>query len=171
MNTTNAGSTIAETSSVAITSMTPTTMLPTTMLPTTMPPTTVPPTTVPPTTMPPTTSTPCTSTDNCDGHYTCEPDTFLKVCMSGYSGTDCKTRSFSGSGKDTQCPPGNINGCLNNGHCFNESCCCEAMYEGTYCQSDVVVCMSSPCQYGGSCMDNYDSYTCLCPPGYYYPAL
>ena len=28
------------------------------------------------------------------------------------------------------------------------------------------MCQSQPCQNGGTCVDNIDSYTCNCVPGY-----
>ena len=32
--------------------------------------------------------------------------------------------------------------------------------------SDIDECVSSPCQNGGTCIDDVNSYTCLCAPGY-----
>jgi hypothetical protein len=32
--------------------------------------------------------------------------------------------------------------------------------------ADVDECASSPCQYGGTCVDGINGYTCNCAPGY-----
>ena len=34
----------------------------------------------------------CLETDDCTGHYTCDPDTGAKVCKAGWSGMDCTSR-------------------------------------------------------------------------------
>ena len=36
----------------------------------------------------------------------------------------------------------------------------------SYLISDIDECASSPCQNGGTCIDDVNSYTCLCAPGY-----
>jgi hypothetical protein len=31
----------------------------------------------------------CVPQDSCDGHYTCNPTNGAKICLPGYSGTQC----------------------------------------------------------------------------------
>ena len=35
-----------------------------------------------------------------------------------------------------------------------------------YIDSDIDECASSPCQNGGTCIDDVNTYTCLCASGY-----
>lgn len=105
--------------------------------------------------------------DNCTGHYNgCDSVTNAKICMNGYTGVNCDTRDFTGQGVDPECPAGqNINNCANGGHCFNGSCCCPPTHTNIYCTDVVIVCESSPCQNGGSCLDLSGSYQCFCETG------
>ena len=117
------------------------------------------------TTRQPTTTPPCVDTNDCTGHYTCDNRTHTKICNSGYIGINCTIRNFKKAGRDVECP--SLNLCLNGGQCFNGSCCCVPGYTGNYgyCESEVIECMSTPCQNGGSCMDLINSYTCYCTKG------
>ena len=105
---------------------------------------------------------PCEPTDSCDGHYTCDGATGQKVCLSGYDGTDCRSRAFTGA-RDPQCPAGGV--CDNGGTCWHNTCCCVAGYVGVVCQVRVVECLSQPCQHGGTCREELGAYTCQCPHG------
>ena len=151
-----------------ITTMDITTNSATTNLETTYPATTNPETTDPATTDPATTETltvkPCVDTNDCSGHYTCDMFTNDKLCLSDYTGVDCTTRAYSGSGNDPACPE-TFYQCLNEGHCFNASCCCPSDFTGTYCHEDVIQCLSNPCQNGGSCLQLVKEYSCVCVTG------
>lgn len=109
--------------------------------------------------------TACNATDSCDGHFTCAGPLGPKICLSGFNGTDCKTRTVAPA-QDPQCPA-NIGseGCKNQGTCFNGSCCCVAGYEGVLCEREILECASIPCQNGGKCVDEVNFYVCQCPTG------
>lgn len=38
-------------------------------------------------------------------------------------------------------------------------------FPGRNCETEVNECLSQPCQNGGSCVDELDSYSCRCPAG------
>uniref|UniRef100_A0A3B3QTF5 Sushi, nidogen and EGF like domains 1 n=1 Tax=Paramormyrops kingsleyae TaxID=1676925 RepID=A0A3B3QTF5_9TELE len=68
----------------------------------------------------------------------------------------------------------NLRPCMNGGRCINDcitgnpsfSCSCLAGFTGRTCHIDVDECASHPCQNGGLCKDQTNSYTCMCGPGY-----
>uniref|UniRef100_A0A8C6TT76 Sushi, nidogen and EGF-like domain-containing protein 1 n=1 Tax=Neogobius melanostomus TaxID=47308 RepID=A0A8C6TT76_9GOBI len=70
------------------------------------------------------------------------------------------------------CP--HLRPCLNGGQCIDDcitgnpsfTCSCLAGFTGRRCQIDVDECASNPCQNGGTCEDQINSYVCQCPPGY-----
>ena len=114
------------------------------------------------TAVPPTTAVPCQDTDSCEGHYTCNGE--QRVCRTGYTGEDCKTRNFTGLvGDDPQCP--SIGSCKGNGDCFNKSCCCYPGFTTEFCATEVIECDSNPCQNGGFCKDHVNGYNCSCVSG------
>ncbi|KRZ15387.1 Neurogenic locus notch -like protein 1 [Trichinella zimbabwensis] len=97
-------------------------------------------------------------------------NTFLIYSMHNYSTLTIEhVRQFH---KNRKCE---INLCANGGNCFfnehgNVQCECTTGYVGKYCQT-VDICMSNPCENGGSCdyrieEDEIVSFTCLCPPGF-----
>ena len=104
---------------------------------------------------------PCEHTNSCDGHYFCG-SAGQKYCSPGYTGPECKDRSYLGL-DDPECPSGFE--CRNGGTCWNKTCCCPAGFAGSYCQLDVLECLSQPCQNGGICKDEIAHYRCECVPG------
>uniref|UniRef100_A0A673LN32 Protein jagged-2 n=1 Tax=Sinocyclocheilus rhinocerous TaxID=307959 RepID=A0A673LN32_9TELE len=63
------------------------------------------------------------------------------------------------------------NVCGPHGRCISQSggnftCACQPGFTGTYCHENVNDCASSPCQSGGTCIDDIDSFRCVCPDGF-----
>uniref|UniRef100_A0A8C2KBY9 Delta-like protein n=1 Tax=Cyprinus carpio TaxID=7962 RepID=A0A8C2KBY9_CYPCA len=63
------------------------------------------------------------------------------------------------------------NVCGPHGRCISQSggnftCSCHPGFTGTYCHENVNDCASSPCQSGGTCIDDIDSFRCVCPAGF-----
>uniref|UniRef100_A0A8C1QM58 Delta-like protein n=1 Tax=Cyprinus carpio TaxID=7962 RepID=A0A8C1QM58_CYPCA len=63
------------------------------------------------------------------------------------------------------------NVCGPHGRCISQSggnftCSCHPGFTGTYCHENVNDCASSPCQSGGTCIDDIDSFHCVCPAGF-----
>ena len=120
----------------------------------------------------PTTEPPCESpSDTCDGHYTCDNATGIKICEDGWEGTECKDRLFTGPGPfDPECP--RLGGtCKNGGTCFNGSCCCPVGYEGDICHIDINECADpANCLNGAFCLegDGPGMFTCFCAQGKWY---
>jgi hypothetical protein len=50
------------------------------------------------------------------------------------------------------------------------ACTCVGGWEGTNCADDIDECESNPCQNGGLCVDELDTYGCFCAPGFRNPA-
>ena len=46
------------------------------------------------------------------------------------------------------------------------ACQCVPGYNGTLCDVNINECSPNPCQNGGTCTDDINSYTCSCVPGY-----
>ncbi|XP_025066105.1 neurocan core protein [Alligator sinensis] len=46
------------------------------------------------------------------------------------------------------------------------SCTCDPGFTGENCEIDIDDCLSSPCQNGGTCIDEINSFVCLCLPSY-----
>lgn len=44
--------------------------------------------------------------------------------------------------------------------------CIWDFFTGERCEIEVDECTSFPCQNGGSCVDNFISYSCVCPQGF-----
>ena len=108
---------------------------------------------------------PCNDTDDCSGHYTCDA-LGQRVCNEYWSGDDCTVREYDGPGLDTECPRlfASRLRCVN-GHCFNETCCCDDGYDGFLCENDIDECASNPCGNDGFCVNLVASYYCVCPDG------
>ena len=114
-----------------------------------------------------TTQWPCFPRDDCMGHYTCNNETDAQECLVGWTGNDCNTRDIAANVADSECPAGaGLTRCLNGGTCFDGACCCVDGYEGVLCQTQIIECLSAPCQNGGSCQDGIGYYTCVCPSGW-----
>lgn len=80
--------------------------------------------------------------------------------------TGIHTCAFFLTVPDSDCPPGYARiGCRNGGTCFDKQCCCPSGWMGEICEVEVLECISEPCQNGGSCKDEFDSYICFCLPG------
>ena len=45
----------------------------------------------------------------------------------------------------------------------SSTCACQPGTTGLYCQTDIDECFSSPCQNGGTCVDQLHGFACLCP--------
>uniref|UniRef100_A0A672QD65 Delta-like protein n=1 Tax=Sinocyclocheilus grahami TaxID=75366 RepID=A0A672QD65_SINGR len=63
------------------------------------------------------------------------------------------------------------NVCGPGGRCISQSggnftCACQPGFTGTYCHENINDCASSPCQNGGTCIDDIDSFRCVCPDGF-----
>jgi len=73
-------------------------------------------------------TTQCYAPNSCaEGHFYCNSDG-TKTCLAGwYPLTTCRMKNLS-SYLDPECPI--PTGCLNNGSCFNGSCCCPSTYTG-----------------------------------------
>ena len=61
--------------------------------------------------------------------------------------------------------------CRNKGLCyltpFNKVMCyCVPGYAGTYCQTDINECLSSPCLNNSTCVDHVNAFECKCKSGY-----
>lgn len=44
------------------------------------------------------------------------------------------------------------------------------IHSGGKCEVDINECESNPCHHGGTCIDQSNSYTCHCPPGWVGPS-
>lgn len=52
-------------------------------------------------------------------------------------------------------------------HILNRfSCQCQQGFTGTFCQTNINECQSSPCLNSGACLDGLARYTCQCPLGF-----
>uniref|UniRef100_A0A9J8BR52 FAT atypical cadherin 3a n=1 Tax=Cyprinus carpio carpio TaxID=630221 RepID=A0A9J8BR52_CYPCA len=61
--------------------------------------------------------------------------------------------------------------CLNSATCVSlpsggYSCSCSALYTGGRCETEISVCMPSPCQNGGVCKPIGNAFVCSCKRGY-----
>lgn len=95
-------------------------------------------------------SSPCLNNGRCvqDGYsYKCQ-------CPAHVSGDRCQYM---------YCSP---NPCLNQGMCeegvSGPICHCRG-FKGIYCNEDINECDSAPCSEGGTCINTYGSFDCLCP--------
>uniref|UniRef100_A0A4W3GEJ5 Neurogenic locus notch homolog protein 1 n=1 Tax=Callorhinchus milii TaxID=7868 RepID=A0A4W3GEJ5_CALMI len=137
-------------------------------------------------------STPCKNGARCvDG-----PNKYHCECAEGFEDTHCETDvneceqdpCHYGTCKDVianfecLCNPGytgrvcdiNINECqsqpcLNGATCQDRvdgyTCSCLKGTEGVNCETNLDDCASNPCEYG-NCIDQINSYDCVCEPGY-----
>ncbi|XP_071502570.1 uncharacterized protein [Diadema antillarum] len=92
-------------------------------------------------------------------HYECDPVTGEKVCLPGWTGSDCTVEI-------NECIP---NPCKNGAPCtdfIGDYCChCPIGTEGKNC-TDINECSENPCLNGGTCQDFVGSYHCVCPEHY-----
>ncbi|KTG37542.1 hypothetical protein cypCar_00014648, partial [Cyprinus carpio] len=128
-------------------------------------------------------SSPCQNGGRCRSlatGYECE-------CLYGYTGTNCELRDHcktstcqvidsctiavttNGTAKAVRHILSNV--CGPHGRCISQSggnftCSCHPGFTGTYCHENVNDCASSPCQSGGTCIDDIDSFHCVCPAGF-----
>ncbi|CAG09436.1 unnamed protein product, partial [Tetraodon nigroviridis] len=91
------------------------------------------------------------------------PGEFSCTCPPFFSGPFCSL-------PHDPCGPVH-NPCLNNSTCLTRSdgiasCRCPAGFEGSRCESDADECASDPCQNGGECADQINSYSCDCKAGF-----
>jgi hypothetical protein len=63
--------------------------------------------------------------------------------------------------------------CLNGAACnsnpfmnLTSGCGCLSGFSGDICQTNINECSSNPCQNGGTCVDQINSFTCSCPSGF-----
>ncbi|XP_056147811.1 protein crumbs homolog 1-like [Lampris incognitus] len=124
------------------------------------------------------------ASDPCQNGATCLEGVSLYscLCFPGYEGENCQVDI-------NECE---LSPCENEGECFQRSqtscttaCClnsvpatfryeesagfichCQPGFTGDDCSVNVDECESGPCQNGGSCEDQVNSYRCLCPDGY-----
>lgn len=119
-------------------------------------------------------------------HGTCvvvKPSAWSCICETGWTGIDCKDSIDECSS----------NPCLNAGLCVDGtnkySCQCLRGFMGEHCQTEINACSSAPCQNNGkwmiltlynssysseikflsskgTCINNVESYSCLCPVGW-----
>ena len=112
-------------------------------------------------------SNPCLHGGVCTNHIS-----FISCqCPLGFTGSNCQTNI-------DECSP---NPCLNNGTCidgFGSYICtcvegftgrdcsiiCPVGHHGEKCEIDKNYCMSSSCHNGGTCIEQFDGYSCLCSP-------
>ncbi|CAC5404861.1 CSMD [Mytilus coruscus] len=57
-------------------------------------------------------------------------------------------------------------GCHKNGTCIGDKCSCPNGYTGVLCQSEILECLTEPCQNNGICNDRIGIFTCTCVKGY-----
>ncbi|KAK3095127.1 hypothetical protein FSP39_010625 [Pinctada imbricata] len=60
------------------------------------------------------------------------------------------------------------NYCVNGATCVNDSsssytCACVPGFSGRFCESNIDDCISKPCYFGGSCIDEVNDFHCDCP--------
>ncbi|BFZ08930.1 hypothetical protein BsWGS_11969 [Bradybaena similaris] len=98
----------------------------------------------------------CLASDGPNGHYTCDPNTGAKICLPGWTGSDCVE---------------DINECSLNycerGTCENLQpdylCHCPRHYKGKNCTEQEAPCDSSPCMNNALCTNTDGfSYNCIC---------
>uniref|UniRef100_A0A6Q2XIC2 Delta-like protein n=1 Tax=Esox lucius TaxID=8010 RepID=A0A6Q2XIC2_ESOLU len=115
----------------------------------------------------------------CSNGGTCleHGDTFHCTCPSGWGGRTCNTAKNS-SCDSNPCENGGT--CVGGGDAF--TCICKDGWEGPTCAQntndcnphpcyplvsspDIDECQSSPCAYGSTCVDEINSFRCVCPLG------
>jgi hypothetical protein len=98
----------------------------------------------------------CTPSDNPSGHYTCDPSTGAKICMKGWTGSNCNE---------------DVNECLLNycgiGTCENipadYTCHCPPLHTGKNCTIMKSACDMDLCSNNATCTDLPDlAYNCAC---------
>ena len=107
----------------------------------------------------------CQLGNSCTNGATCVPvsDTVYRCsCITGFEGTYCETMT-------NNCLPSNC--CKSGGACKNiiagYKCDCQGTgFAGFCCQSNINDCPGNRCQFGSTCVDGINNYTCSCVRGY-----
>ncbi|XP_053395980.1 fibropellin-1-like [Mercenaria mercenaria] len=102
----------------------------------------------------------CEHGGKCLADFRSNPPKTSCLCMSGFTGNECKTDI-------DDCSP---NPCQNGATCVdqvnNYTCTCNLGYTGRDCDIDIGDCVPNPCKNGASCVDEGNNYTCTCYPGH-----
>lgn len=123
-------------------------------------------------------SSPCGS-NPCQhgGSCTNTSSTYSCSCPSGFTGQDCEININDCSSAST---------CINGGTCvdgimgYTCSCMngfagrkcevhCPLGHIGDRCQTDINYCLDTSCQNGGTCIEQVEGFSCLCPPRFIGP--
>ncbi|XP_066275176.1 fibropellin-1-like [Branchiostoma lanceolatum] len=101
------------------------------------------------------------STNNYTGKYVACTERYGFICTT--AAAPCSPNVCQNGGNCTFCFSG-FGAYSSFGSFFQ--CACPSGYTGTFCDADIDECLSSPCQHGGTCHDQIDSYSCQCGLGY-----
>ncbi|MFH4976923.1 hypothetical protein AB6A40_003632 [Gnathostoma spinigerum] len=115
-----------------------------------------------------------------------EIDTEICRCRNGYSGEHCEVASLDCqiqgcapnegcievADNTYKCVPDKCSSmpCQNGGKCTQDqeetfTCECPTGFSGEFCSNDINECEGDPCFAGGTCVNTFGSFKCLCPPG------